>query len=115
MLRTLRSRSVSFALLTAFLVGQPTALCAALCAVEQHHAGMAGMAHGGAASQTADCHAGVSTAGRHDQLQVVSPMAPAHAVVLAATSDHRSEPLGVGSPSPRAVFHTADPPPPRLI
>jgi hypothetical protein len=112
MLRILRSRSVSFLLLVAFLVGQPTALCAALCAAEQHHAGMPGMAHGDA-SRSADCHAGVSNTGRHEQLQVVSPMAPAHAMVLATTSDHRIEPLRTRPDPPRTVFLAADPPPPR--
>ncbi|MGN6393553.1 MAG: hypothetical protein ACTHM9_15095 [Gemmatimonadales bacterium] len=114
MLRILRSRSVSFVLLAAFLVGQPTALCAALCAVEQHHAGMPGMAHGATASGAADCHAGVSSAGRRDQLQVVSPMAPAQAMVLAVTSDHRVEPHQARSVPPRTIFRAADPPPPRL-
>jgi uncharacterized membrane protein (DUF4010 family) len=115
MLRILRSPLVSCVLLAAFLVGQPTALCAALCAVEQHHAGMPGMAHGATASGAADCHAGVSNANRHDQLQVVSPMTPAHTVVLAAISDRRIEPLRVLSAFPRTAFRAADPPPPRLI
>jgi hypothetical protein len=117
MLRIVRCRVAALAVLAAFLIGQPAALCAALCAVEQHHAtmpDMGGMPHKGVGAPGA-CHSGISGAIRHDLVQALSPMAPARAVRIAAAAERRVTPVRVHSASPRTLFRTADPPPPRLI
>jgi len=115
MLRILRTRSVSLAMLTAFLVGQPAALCTALCAVEQHHGPMPGMAHGTSASAADACHGGVRSASRQERPLLLSPMAPTRVVVLTAAPERRTEPASLRPAFPRNVFHSADPPPPRLV
>ncbi len=115
MLRILRARSLALAILTAFLVGQPAALCAALCVVEQHHGPMPGMAHGAGASGADVCHGGVRSATRQDRPQMLSPMAPTRVVVLAAGPERRAEPASVRPAFPRNVVRAADPPPPRLV
>jgi hypothetical protein len=115
MLRILRSRSVSLAILTAFLVGQPAALCAALCMVEQHHGPMPAMAHGTGASDSDLCHGGVRDASRQDRPQMLSPMVPTRVVVLAPAPERRAEPPSIRPAFPRTAVRPADPPPPRLV
>lgn len=118
MLQALRSRSVALATLAAFLVAQPAALCAALCLFERHDPAvrsMLGMDHGTPALHGGVCHSGVTDAAPHSTIEVLSPMAPARAVVIVAAQEHLVEPLWTLPTFPRPVFRTAEPPPPRFV
>jgi hypothetical protein len=118
MLQVLRSRCLSLATLAAFLFVQPAALCAALCVFERHHAAMHAMGgtdHGTTTLAGAGCHDGVTGAAQHDETQVISPMAPTRAVVIAAAPERRAEPGQAHPTLPRPLFRAADPPPPRVV
>ena len=118
--QSLRARWLSLATLAAFVFVQPAALCAALCLVERHHAaahampGLGGRAHE-AAVDGAACHRDIGNAVPHNQVQVLSPMAPAAAVVIAAAPERRVEPVWAVPSLPPHISRPADPPPPRAV
>ena len=118
MLRALRSRCWSLTTLAAFLLVQPAAVCAALCLFRGHHAAahaMPGTEHGTPALGNAACHSShVGTVDR-SPLQVLSPMAPTPAQMIAAAPTHRVQPVWALPTPPRLVSRTAEPPPPRVV
>jgi hypothetical protein len=118
MLQTLRSRSFALATLAAFLLAQPVVGCAALCLFEGHHAGahaMPGMNHGKPALGNTACHTTDSGAVQKGPLQVLSPMEPARALVIAVAPARWVEPVRNLSTPPRLISHTVEPPPPRFV
>jgi hypothetical protein len=118
MLRTLRSRSFALATLAAFLVAQPAVGCAALCLFETHHAAgahaMPGMNHWKPALSISACHTTDTGAVRRDPAPGLSPMEPARAPVIAVASTRWVEPVRALPTPPRLIFHTVQPPPPRV-
>jgi hypothetical protein len=118
MIRTLRSRSFAFATLAAFLVAQPAVGCAALCLFETHHAAgahaMPGMDHWKPALSISACHTTDTGAVRRDPAPGLSPMEPARAPVIAVASTRWVEPVRALPTPPRLIFHTVQPPPPRV-
>src|SRR5919109_3472760 len=98
MLQVLRSRCRYFALATlaAFLLAQPAVGCAALCLFERHLAAahsMSGMEQGSAVLTNSVCHASATGAVQPPPLQVLSPMAPASAPIIAVAPDRWTEPV----------------------
>jgi hypothetical protein len=117
MLRTLRSRSFAFATLAAFLLAQPVVGCAALCLLERHHAGahaMPGMNRGSSALDKSACHT-TDGAVQRGPVQVLSPMSPARAPVIAVAPARWVEPVRTLPTPPRLISHTVEPPPPRFV
>jgi hypothetical protein len=117
MFRTVRSRSFALATLAAFLL-QPVAGCAALCLLERHHAGahaMAGMNHVKPALGGSACHTNDTGAVQRGLLQVLSPMEPARALVIAVAPARWIEPMRTLPTPPRLISRTVEPPPPRFV
>jgi len=118
MLQALRSHSFALATLAAFLLAQPAVGCAALCLFGRHHAGahaMPGMNHGERALGNSACHTTDAGAVQRDPLQVLSPMEPARALVIAVAPARWVEPVRTRSIPPRLISHTVEPPPPRFV
>jgi hypothetical protein len=116
MLQALRSRRfVALATLAAFVLAQPAVGCAALCFFEGHPAGthaMPGMNHSTLASDS--CHHTGSGVVHREPLQVLSPMEPAHAPVM-AVAPARAVPVRTLPVPPRLVSRSVEPPPPRFV
>jgi hypothetical protein len=118
MLRALRSRHVALATLAAFLLAQPAAACAALCLFERHGAvahPMPRMGSGSPALAGGTCHTTSAVAVQQDPLQVLSPMVPTRAAILAVAPTRRVEPVQTLSAAPRLIYRTVEPPPPRFV
>jgi hypothetical protein len=118
MLRALRSRRVAFLTLAAFLLAQPAVGCAALCLFQKHDLGthaMQGMDRGRQALTTSPCHTGVSGAVQRDQIQVLSPMEPGRAPLIAGAPTRWVEPVRATPTSPHQISRTVEPPPPRFV
>jgi len=114
----LRSRCLSLATLAAFLLAQPAVGCAALCLFERHLAdghAMTGMNQGSRVLTNSACHPTQTGAVQQTPLQVLSPMVPASAPIIALASDRWVEPARTLPTSPRIISHTVEPPPPRLV
>lgn len=119
MLQALRShrRRFAFATLAAFLLAQPAVGCGVLCLLERHagaHA-MAGMNRANPALGNAACHPTGTGAVQRDPVQVLSPMEPALAPVIAVAPARWVEPLRTLPTAPRLISHTIEPPPPRFV
>jgi deoxyinosine 3'endonuclease (endonuclease V) len=120
MLRLLRTHRSRFALATlaAFLLAQPAVGCAALCLIERHVAGrhvMTDMNHGTKVLTNSACHPTATGAVQQAPLQVLSPMEPASAPILAVAPDRWVEPARSLPTTPRLISPTVEPPPPRLV
>jgi hypothetical protein len=120
MLQVLRSRRRHFALATlaAFLLAQPAVGCVALCLFERHLAGahaMPRMNQGSAALTNSACHPTGTGAVQRAPLQVLSPMEPASAPIIAVAPARLIEPVRSVPPSPHFISRTIEPPPPRLV
>jgi hypothetical protein len=119
MLRTLRSRSIAFATLAAFLLAQPATGCAALCLFETHHVAgahpMPGMFHGKPALTISTCHTTDTGAVQREPVPALSPMVPARAPVIAVAAARWVEPGRALPTPPRPIFHTVQAPPPRFV
>jgi hypothetical protein len=116
--RALRSRRLAFLTLACFTLAQPVVACAALCLFQRHSAAahaMPPMSGGNPALAGGTCHTTSASAVQGDPLQVLSPMVPTHAVVLAVAPTHRVEPAQTLPAAPRLVSHTVEPPPPRFV
>jgi hypothetical protein len=117
MLQALRSRRIALAILAAFMLAQPAAACAALCLFQRHGA----VAHvmprmsGNPTLAGSTCHTTSAGAVQHDPLQVLSPMAPSRAAILAVAPTRRVEPAQNLPAAPRLISHTVEPPPPRFV
>ncbi len=117
MLKALRSRGFALATLTAFMVAQPVVACTALCLLEKHHAGahaMPGTHSGSTTLGNAACHP-VTGAVQRGPVQVLSPIEPAHAPVIAMVPARSVEPLRLLPIPPRLIAHSIEPPPPRFV
>jgi hypothetical protein len=116
--RALRSRSFAFLTLACFALAQPAVACAALCLFERHgvvaHV-MPRMSGGNPALAGGTCHTTSAGAVQHDPLQVLSPMVPTRAVILAVAPTRLVEPAQALPTAPRLVSHTVEPPPPRFV
>jgi hypothetical protein len=118
MLKALRSRRLALTTLAAFLLAQPAAACAALCLFERHGAvvhAMPPMNGGNRALAGSTCHTTSASAVQQDLLQVLSPMAPTRAAILAVIPARQVEPARTLSAAPRLISHTVEPPPPRFV
>jgi hypothetical protein len=120
MLQALRSRRrrFVFATLAAFLLAQPAVGCAALCLLERHLAGahvMPGINRGNLTLGNAACHPTATGVVQRDPLQVLSPMEPALAPVIALAPARWVEPVRTFPTAPRLISHTIEPPPPRFV
>jgi hypothetical protein len=120
MLQVLRSRRrhFAFATLAAFLLAQPAVGCVALCLFERHFAGahaMPGMNQGSVALTNSACHPTDTGAVQRPPLQVLSPMEPASAPIIAVAPARLVEPVRSVPASPHFISHTIEPPPPRLV
>ena len=116
MLQALRtSRRLSLLTLAAFLVVQPAMACAALCLLDRHAAG----AHSIAATDESptlaqsDCHQSKTSAIQAVRLPGISPMEPSGSMEVALVP-RWTQPVWTLSSAPRFIFHSIDPPPPRL-
>jgi hypothetical protein len=117
MLQALRSRCFALATLAAFMLAQPAAACAALCLFERHalaHA-MPPMSGGKPALAGSSCHTSSAGAVQQDPLQVLSPMAPTRAALVAVAPARWVEPVRTLPAAPRLISHTVEPPPPRFV
>jgi hypothetical protein len=115
--RALRSRRLAFLTLACFTLAQPVVACAALCLFQRHDAAahaMPPMSGGNPALAGSACHTTGASAVQQDPLQVLSPMVPTRAVILAVVPTHRVEPAQTLSAAPRPISHTVEPPPPRF-
>jgi hypothetical protein len=118
MLQALRSRRFALATLAAFLLAQPAAACAALCLFERHHVAahaMPPVSGGSPALAGSTCHTTSAGAVQQDPLQVLSPMVPTRATVLAVAPTRLVEPAQTLPALPRLISHTVEPPPPRFV
>ncbi len=118
MLQALRSRRFALATLAAFMLAQPAATCAALCLFEGHGAvahPMPRLSGGNPALAGGPCHTTSAGAVQQDPLQVLSPMVPTRAVILAVAPTRLVEPAQALPAAPRLVSHTVEPPPPRFV
>lgn len=121
MLQALRARhrgALALATLVAFLLAQPAVGCAALCLFRTHHAGahtMTGMHREKPTIGNDACHTTTVGGVQRDPIQVLSPMEPAHAPVIAVTPDRWVEPLRTLPTPPRLIAHAVEPPPPRFV
>jgi hypothetical protein len=116
--RALRSRPFAFLTLACFALAQPAVACAALCLFERHGAvahPMPGMSGGNLALGGGTCHTTSAGAVQQDPLQVLSPMAPTRAVILAVAPTRLIEPVRTLPAAPRLISHTVEPPPPRFV
>ena len=116
--RALRSRPLAFLTLACFALAQPVVACAALCLFERHgpvaHA-MPGMSGGSPALAGGTCHTTSAGAVQQDPLQVLSPMVPTRAAILAVAPTRLVEPAQAVPAAPRFISHTVEPPPPRFV
>lgn len=118
MLQALRSRRFALVTLAAFLLAQPAAACAALCLFESHHAvahSMPRMNRDNPALAGSTCHSTGAGAVQRDRFQILSPMAPTPAALVAVAPTRLAEPVGVLPASPRLISQTVEPPPPRFV
>jgi hypothetical protein len=118
MFRALRSRRLAFVALAAFLLAQPAVGCAALCLFQVHDAGahaMPDMDQGRGTLANVACHTGISGAVQRASLQLLSPMAPTRAAVVATVAEQWVEPVGALPELPRLVSHAVESPPPRFV
>ena len=118
MLQALRSRRFALATLAAFLLAQPAAACAALCLFESHHAvahSMPSMSRDNPALAGSTCHTTSTGAVQQDRFQILSPMAPTRAALLAVEPTRWVEPVRALPASPRLISQTVEPPPPRVV
>jgi hypothetical protein len=118
MLQALRSRHFALATLAAFLLAQPVVACAALCLFERHHAvahSMPSMGRDNPALSTSTCHTTSAGTVQQDRLQILSPMAPTRAALLAVAPARWVEPARTLASPPRLISHTVEPPPPRFV
>jgi hypothetical protein len=118
MIQALRSRLFALATLATFLLAQPVVGCAALCLLEAHHAAAHGMAevdHGKPTLGNGGCHTIDTGTGQRDPLQVLSPMEPAGAPVIALAPARWVEPAQTLSARPSPISHSVEPPPPRSV
>jgi hypothetical protein len=118
MLQALRSRHFALATLAAFLLAQPAAACAALCLFERHHAAahsMPRMSPGNPALASSTCHSTDAGSVQRDPFQVLSPMAPTRAALLAVAPARWVEPVRRLPAAPRLISYTVDLPPPRVV
>ena len=116
--RALRSRSFAFLTLACFALAQPVVACAALCLFQRHGAAahaMPPLSGGNPALDGGTCHTTSASAVQGDRLQVLSPMVPTRAVILAVVPTHRVEPAQTLPAAPRLLSHTVEPPPPRFV
>ncbi len=118
MLHALRSRGFALATLTAFLVAQPVVGCAALCLFGTHHAGAhatTGADRGHPTLGNVACHTSDVGAVQREPIQVISPVQPAYAPVIAVAPARWVEPVRDLPTPPRLISHSVEPPPPRLV
>jgi hypothetical protein len=118
MLKALRSRGFALATLAAFLLAQPVVACAALCLFERHHAvahSMPSMSRDNPALASSTCHTTNAGAVQRDPYQILSPMAPTRAALLAVAPTRWVEPVRTLPASPRLISRTVEPPPPRFV
>jgi hypothetical protein len=118
MLQALRSRRFALVTLAAFLLAQPAAACAALCLFESHHAVahlMPTMSRDNPALASSTCHSTSAGTVQRDRLQILSPMAPTRAALLAVAPTRWAEPARTLPASPRLTSQTVEPPPPRVV
>jgi hypothetical protein len=118
MLQALRSRRLAIVTLAAFLLAQPAAACAALCLFEKHHAvahSMPRMTPGNPALASSTCHTTDAGSVQRDPSQILSPMAPTRATLVAVAPTRWVEPARTLQVPPRLVSHTVEPPPPRFV
>ena len=116
--RALRSRSFAFLTLACFALAQPVAACAALCLFQRHGAAahaMPPMTGGNPALDGGTCHTTSASAVQGDPLQILSPMVPTRAVILAVAPTRLVEPAQARTAAPRLISHTVEPPPPRFV
>jgi hypothetical protein len=118
MLQPLRARrSLALATLVAFLLAQPAVGCAALCLFERHIAGghmMPGMNQGSNVLTNGACHPTETGSVQRPPLQVLSPMQPASAPIIAVAPDRWTEPVWITPTTLRFLSDRIEPPPPRL-
>ena len=118
MLQALRSRRFALATLAAFLLAQPAAACAALCLFESHHAAthsMPGTSRDNPALAGNTCHSTGAGAVQRDRFEILSPMAPTRAALLAVAPTRWVEPARTLPAPPHVISHTIEPPPPRVV
>jgi hypothetical protein len=118
MLQPLRARRyLALATLAAFLLAQPAVGCAALCLFERHVAGghmMPGMNQGSKILTNSACHPTATGTVQRAPFQVLPPMQPASAPVIAVAPDRWIEPVWTLPTAPRLISPKLEPPPPRL-
>jgi hypothetical protein len=118
MLQALRSRRFALATLAAFLLAQPAAACAALCLFESHHAAahsMPGISRDNPALAGSTCHSTGAGAVQRDRFEILSPMAPTRAALLAVAPTRWAEPARTLPATPHVISRTVEPPPPRFV
>jgi len=118
MLQALRSRRFALVTLAAFVLAQPVVACAALCLVERHHAvahSMPSMSRDNPALSNSTCHTTGAGAVQRDRIQLLSPMAPTRAPLLAVAPTRWVEPVRTLPATPRLISQTVEPPPPRFV
>jgi hypothetical protein len=92
--------------------------CAALCLFQAHHAAahaMADVDHGKPTLGSGGCHTIDTGTGQRDPLQVLSPMEPAGAPVIALAPARWVEPAQTLPARPNPISHSVEPPPPRSV
>jgi hypothetical protein len=115
--RALRSRSFAFLTLVCFALAQPVVACAALCLFQRHDAAAHAMpprSGGNPALAGGACHT-TSASVQQDPIQVLSPMVPTRATLLAVAPTRLVEPAQTRTDPLRLVSHTVEPPPPRFV
>lgn len=118
MLQALRSRRFALATLAAFLLAQPVVACAALCLVERHHDvahSMPSMSRDDPALAGSTCHSTSAGTVQRDRFQILSPMAPTRAALLAVAPTRWAQPVRSLPASPRVISRRVEPPPPRFV
>jgi hypothetical protein len=118
MLHALRSRRLALATLAAFLLAQPAVACAALCLFEKHPAAAHSMprtSRDRAALATSTCHTTNAGTVQRDPSQILSPMAPTRATLVAVAPTRWVEPVRTLQVPPRPISRTVEPPPPRFV
>ena len=117
-MHALRSRGLALLTLVAFLVAQPVVGCVALCFFGTHHAGahaMADMDRGSSTLNGDACHTSNVGAVQHDPIQVLSPMEPASAAVVAFAPARLVDPAQALPTLPSIIARTVESPPPRFV
>lgn len=76
---------------------------------------MHGMGGGSQALDNASCHRTTTGAVQSDPFQLLSPMVPTRAPVIALAPGRWVEPGRTAPALPRLISGTAEPPPPRLV